>query len=74
MYDDKVAMAENWKKGIHFDVPLLRGVSGEMAKDAYNARDDLLRTLARQEFDSIRNTDRFRNILTKADSLPDITV
>ena len=74
MYDDKVAMAENWKKGIHFDVPLLRGVSGEMAKDAYNARDDLLRTLARQEFDPIRNTDRFRTILTKAESLPDITV
>ncbi len=74
MYDDKVAMAENWEKGIRFDVPLLRGVNGKMAKDAYNVRDDLNSILARQEFDPIRNTDRFRELLAKTESLPDITV
>ncbi len=74
MYDDKAAMAENWKEGIHFDVPLLRGVNGEMAKDAYNVRDDLLDTLARQEFDPIRETDRFRALLTKVNALPDLAV
>jgi len=72
MYDDRVAMAENWEKGVCFDVPLLRGVNEKMAKDAYNVRPGLLDILSRREFDPIRETDRFRSLLAGAEALPDL--
>jgi len=74
MYNDQTAAAENWNKGICFDVPLLRGVTGEMAKDAYNVRHGLLGVLSQNVFDSIRDTGRFRELLAKAEALPDLSV
>lgn len=74
MYNDNMAMAEHWKKGVHFEVPLLRGVTQEMHKEAYNVRPKLLHVLNDNVFDPIRNTERFQSLLAKVNALPDIPV
>ncbi len=74
MYNDTMAMAENWKKGVHFDVPLLRGVKQDMHMEAYNVRPKLLHVLNEKVFDPIRDTDRFQSILAKVKAFPDLAV
>ncbi len=74
MYNDNMAMAENWKKGVHFDVPLLRGVKQDMHMEAYNVRPKLLHVLNEKVFDPIRDTDRFQSILAKVKAFPDLAV
>lgn len=70
MYDDKTAIAENWKKGIQFDSPLLSAVKAEMLHDVYHAKKDFIPFMNNESFDSVRDTERFRNLFDKVNALP----